>query len=341
MRETGERLLPDGQHGKILHAEHLARYRFAAPLARDRRVLDAASGEGYGTAVLAAAGARSTAGVDLDADAVSHARAKYELDYRQADIAALPFPDRSFDLVVSFETIEHVADADRALAEFRRVLDEDGLLLISSPNATEYRVGNPFHVHEYTTEEFAELLRGHFPEVRLLYQQSWLLSSVLDEAQLRLSDGERDHDLEVTKVAGRSPGEEIYTVALCGSHPPPPPPAVGVVAGIFELYELLGQVELLTKETESLRRQVAGSARTDESLRRELEDAARASEGLRRRLEKRVAESDRKASKARKRLKAERRRRRATDRELERLKRSPGHRMLAALPALVRRRRRS
>ena len=123
---TGERLVPDQQHGELVHAEHLARYRLAAQLARGRRVLDAASGEGYGSAILAAAGATSVTGIDLDRDAVDHAGARYGLNFEVADVAALPFPEASFDVVVSFETIEHVPDAVAALREFRRVLAPRG-----------------------------------------------------------------------------------------------------------------------------------------------------------------------------------------------------------------------
>ena len=95
---TGERLLPEQQRGELVHAQHLARYRFAAQFARGRRVLDAACGEGYGTAILAAAGARAAVGVDIDQPTVDHARAKYGLDFERADVAELPFEDGSFDL---------------------------------------------------------------------------------------------------------------------------------------------------------------------------------------------------------------------------------------------------
>src|SRR2546426_8872802 len=108
LEATGERLLPDQQRGELVHAEHLARYRFATQFARRRRVLDAASGEGYGTAMLAAAGAGAAVGVELDPDVVAHAREKYGLEFVQGDVCDLPFDESSFDLVVSFETIEHV-----------------------------------------------------------------------------------------------------------------------------------------------------------------------------------------------------------------------------------------
>src|SRR5215212_8657372 len=100
---TGERFLPECS-GEIW-LEHWHRYHFAAMLARDCRVLDAAAGEGYGSALLAAAAAAVT-GLDASADAVSHAQATYgylsNLRFVAGDCAALPFSDGSFDLVVSF-----------------------------------------------------------------------------------------------------------------------------------------------------------------------------------------------------------------------------------------------
>jgi ubiquinone/menaquinone biosynthesis C-methylase UbiE len=134
---TGERLIPEAYAGEIVLAEHVARYRLAGRLAPGRRVLDAACGEGYGTAMLAAAGAASVVGVDVDEQTVAHARRRYELDVRVGDVGRLPFADAAFDLVVSFETIEHVPDPEAALNEFTRVLAPDGLLIVSTPNARE------------------------------------------------------------------------------------------------------------------------------------------------------------------------------------------------------------
>ncbi|MGH2898589.1 MAG: class I SAM-dependent methyltransferase, partial [Solirubrobacteraceae bacterium] len=145
LEATGERLIPEAFAGSLVLAEHLARYRFAARLARGRAVLDAACGEGYGSAMLAAAGAASVVGIDIDAETVAHARATHGIDAREGDVGRLPCEDASFDLVVSFETIEHVAEPERALDEFRRVLSPGGILVVSTPNGDEYLEDNPYH----------------------------------------------------------------------------------------------------------------------------------------------------------------------------------------------------
>jgi len=164
---TGERFIP-GTAGEIWH-EHWHRYHFAAPLVADLEVLDVACGEGYGSALLATR-ARSVIGADIAPSAVDHARTRYaevaNLGFRQADCAALPFADATFDAVVSFETIEHILAQELFLDEIRRVLRPDGLLILSCPNKAEYSdrrgVTNEFHVRELHRGELAALIAPRF-----------------------------------------------------------------------------------------------------------------------------------------------------------------------------------
>ncbi len=179
---TGERFAPEVR-GAIWY-EHWHRYCVARPLARGLAVLDAACGEGYGSFLLAAT-AREVVGIDVAADAIAHARARYaapNLRYVEGSCTALPLADASIDLVVSFETIEHLPEQAAMLAEFRRVLAPSGVLVISSPNKPVYSGaepgGNEFHVRELTREELSGLLSPGFP------QQHWYGQRVVAHSAL-------------------------------------------------------------------------------------------------------------------------------------------------------------
>lgn len=185
---TGERFLP-GVPGDIAY-EHWHRYAFAQRFVAGRRVLDAACGEGYGTALLARAAAQAI-GLDVDPAAVEHARTAYagraNLRFEPGSVAAIPLPDASVDVITSFETIEHLPadDQPRMLAEFARVLAPGGLLVISSPNRRRYsdarHYANPFHLHELYRTEFARLLDADFAHQRWFHQSALLASAVWSE----------------------------------------------------------------------------------------------------------------------------------------------------------------
>lgn len=215
---TGERFTPECP--REIRYEHWHRYAFARELVAGRRVLDAACGEGYGSALLAGAAA-SVVGVDVSGEAVEHARRRYRadrLEYRQADCLALPFEDGAFDAIVSFETLEHLEDHDGLMAEFRRVLAPDGFLLLSSPDRAVYsdRLGhhNEFHVRELYRDQLEALLRQWFPAFRLWGQRLGFHSLIwsLDPAQgVRF---EREQDGAV-RTAPTPAGDPVYFLALC------------------------------------------------------------------------------------------------------------------------------
>jgi protein-L-isoaspartate O-methyltransferase len=182
MSFTGERYVPEVR-GQIYY-EHFHRYALVLEMARDRDVLDIASGEGYGSAALALV-ARSVLGVDKDEDSVRHAAARYtamNLDFRAGDCTHIPVADASIDLVVSFETIEHLEAQERMLAEVKRVLRPNGRLVVSSSNKLVYSdersYKNPNHVRELYFHEFRDLLRGFFPALKLFGQRVFAASAV-------------------------------------------------------------------------------------------------------------------------------------------------------------------
>ena len=169
-----ERIVPDETSPGIV-ALHLKRYEFAAPLCLDADVLDAGCGVGYGSAFLAAS-ARRVVGIDLDPDAIAYGRERYarpNVEFRVGDLVALDLPDASFDVVCSFETLEHVADADAYLGEIARVLRPEGAFVVSTPHAeaTTEAPENPFHRVELSRADFEALLRRFFGEVELFGQR--------------------------------------------------------------------------------------------------------------------------------------------------------------------------
>jgi SAM-dependent methyltransferase len=169
-----ERIVPDATPSGIV-ALHLKRYDFARAYCDGSDVLDAGCGVGYGTAHLAEVAA-SVVGVDVSADAVAYAAKRYarpRTSFRKMDVTALDFPDATFDVVCSFETLEHVRDAAAAVREAARVLRPGGVYVASTPHVerTCASPANPFHETEYSPHDFASLLRESFDHVELFGQR--------------------------------------------------------------------------------------------------------------------------------------------------------------------------
>ena len=161
---TGERFTPECV--REIWYEHFHRYVLAARWCKNTHTLDAACGEGYGSALLNECGA-TVRGVDISEQAITHARQRYGsrpgIEFDVADCTRLPFEDNEFDRVVSFETLEHMEAHDELLAEFRRVLKPDGFLILSSPDKAIYSEQqdseNEFHVKELYRHELEELIQ--------------------------------------------------------------------------------------------------------------------------------------------------------------------------------------
>lgn len=216
---TGERFTPECV--REIRYEHWHRYAFALAVARGKRVLDAACGEGYGSNLLAGV-AEHVSGVDISAEAIEHARTRYgdrdNLEFHGGDAAQLAFADKSFDVVVSFETLEHLLAQEALVAGFARLLADDGILLISSPDKHAYSevagFRNEFHVRELYREELLDLLRPHFNGIRLYGQK------LLFQSMLWTLDGSGEGVIAQTVDAdGRvSPGLDyapLYFIAVC------------------------------------------------------------------------------------------------------------------------------
>jgi SAM-dependent methyltransferase len=162
---TGERLDDDHElYGPDL-ARHRSAYQYAARSVLSGRTLALGCGNGYGSAELSDAGGRVVA-LDRIAPDVQHRRES--LQFVRADLAGVPLAPRGFDLVVSFQVIEHLEDPTDYLVAIARSMKSDGMALITTPNILQSDGVNPFHVHEYEAGELSQLLDGHFKEVEML-----------------------------------------------------------------------------------------------------------------------------------------------------------------------------
>jgi SAM-dependent methyltransferase len=220
---TGERLT--SEYGGQTRIEHLHRYLMAREWCRGKDVLDVASGEGYGTALLAQT-ASSATGVELAQEAVDHANMSYaapNLRYIAGDARALPVADAAFDVVVSFETIEHFAEQDMFVRDIRRVLRPGGVLIVSTPDRDNYSPAetpaNPYHVQELTDAEFAALLHAHFTCVCMLLQRpiygSVLMPAAGSAAMPVCFERRGDHHFEASSGLSRPQ----YRVAFASDQP--------------------------------------------------------------------------------------------------------------------------
>lgn len=172
---TGERLVTTIK--SIGAKEHLHRYAIALDFVENKHVLDIATGEGYG-ANLISQKAKYVIGVDISEEAIAHARKKYKkdnLDFKVGSVTNIPVTQSSIDIVVSFETIEHIIDQEEMLNEIKRVLKSDGILIISSPEKANYEdineTKNQFHVKELYFNDFENLIKNRFQFYSFLFQK--------------------------------------------------------------------------------------------------------------------------------------------------------------------------
>jgi SAM-dependent methyltransferase len=169
---TGERTLPDVPEENYWYRRHLVVYEWIAERVGGLRAIDMACGEGYGSNVLARS-AGSVVGVDANPEAHEHARLRYSAaNLRFARDLVDSFPE-SADAVIFLQTIEHLERPGDVLDHFRSLVGSSGVVYGSTPNVLTLapkgapRSDNPWHVHEYRSEEFEQLCRAHFADVEM------------------------------------------------------------------------------------------------------------------------------------------------------------------------------
>lgn len=217
MEYTGERFIPN-YDGAEIEAEHIHRYRIIKDGIKKMRVLDAGCGTGYGSYILAQT-AESVTGIDISDETIQWCREHYEsqdnLIFLQASLDELPFENGEFDCIINLEVIEHV-DKDiqnKFLKEAKRVLKPTGVLIMSTPNKTNYTdksgYHNPYHVSEFYLDEFKDYLAKEFDAVKLYNQTLYTVSSILNESVI-------DEQVQIIKNKDIDPSEK-YMIAVCGN----------------------------------------------------------------------------------------------------------------------------
>lgn len=215
---TGERLMPFIQ-GQIA-IEHLHRYALTYNFIAGKDVLDIASGEGYGSSLMASV-AKSITGVDIDPEAVKHASETYRkpnLRYLHGSATQIPIASATMDVVVSFETIEHLNEHQLMMEEIKRVLRPDGLVIISSPDKKFYTEQqshyNDYHCKELYFEEFEKLIRSNFSSTRF-YFQGFAIASIIysNENKTTLKQYSGNYD----SVKCDSQVNYLYNLAICSN----------------------------------------------------------------------------------------------------------------------------
>jgi len=156
--------------------EHKARYHFVSQHVKGRAILDATCGTGYCSTMLAHDPRSFVIGFDISLEALAEAQQHLGRGrILQADCHELSFRSSSFDTVVSLETIEHLRQPERFLNEICRILKPSGIFVVSTPNrfftSPDGIIKNPFHLREYSPEEFLDLLKKHFHQVDLYGQR--------------------------------------------------------------------------------------------------------------------------------------------------------------------------
>lgn len=173
-----ERFILDAEaRNNIIYDEHIIRYELAKGFVQGKTVLDIACGSGYGSNILARAGAEKVTGMDVDEEALNSAGKKFVLDnleFKKGN--GLDLGVYGFDVVVSFETIEHLQDGEKFLSELAKAVKDDGVVIISTPNKEVFLEKNPYHLKEYTKKEFEDLLKRYFADFKIIEQHNGMAS---------------------------------------------------------------------------------------------------------------------------------------------------------------------
>ncbi|GAB4334669.1 MAG: hypothetical protein Kow0099_06840 [Candidatus Abyssubacteria bacterium] len=177
-----ERTPSENSAEKPMRERQMAAYHKALEYVHGRKVLEIGCGEGIGASILAQEAA-SIVAIDYSEEALETAHARYggsNIEFRLMKVPPIHFNDGFFDVVISFQMIEHLEEPDGLVIEMKRTLRDDGTALLATVNKDEMLSNNPYHVHEFTPSEFERFVRKHFAYAELfgvfgdeLFMQYW------------------------------------------------------------------------------------------------------------------------------------------------------------------------
>ena len=220
MKFTGERMIPEYNEGHEIYLEHITRYIFASQFVKNKVVLDIACGSGYGSSELLKAGAKKVIGIDISKETIDYCKKTYsqkELEFIVGSVENIPLENNSVDVIVSFETIEHVNEKAqiRFLSEAKRILKSGGMFIVSTPNTLVAPKGNPYHIKELNPNEFSEILKNNFSNYGIYYQDdiesSYVFSRETLSNKARLEKGK----IEYKKIGKLNPENNLFLIAIC------------------------------------------------------------------------------------------------------------------------------
>ena len=211
-------MIPEYNEGQEIYLEHMTRYIFASQFVENKVVLDIACGSGYGANHLLKSGAKKVFGVDISEETISYCKERYanqELEFLVGDVKKIPIEDKSIDVVVSFETIEHVNEDDQKifLKEIKRILSPNGIFIVSTPNSLVYGKGNPFHLKELNPEEFKDILKNNFKNTEIFYQDNVESSYIYSQEFLEELNDKAEVGKKIDTIRAV---DSMYLISVCG-----------------------------------------------------------------------------------------------------------------------------
>ena len=273
MEFTGERFIPEKVDGSDeITYEHLNRYVSVEDFVKKKVVLDAACGVGYGTHIIAGS-AKRVFGIDIDSEAIAYAKEHYaasNITYKRSSVTALPFKDDFFDVVVSFETIEHIGEEDQELfmSEIKRVLKKDGKLIISTPDKQIYNKEgeshNEFHIKEFYANEFYNFLKSRFEHVNFLYQRNEICNII---------SGSICNEVKIIRKNYLDSTQGKYVIAVCSDQEVKQKSCASVQIHTGEFHKRLQRILDLQKEVEEKNKWAFSLKETISSLEGKLKQA--------------------------------------------------------------------